>query len=117
MRISSICLSLLIALAFIACGDSDSHTSAVMCASDAAPGTVSVFAPHVGASEGIAFLNGELYVAGGNGVRKIGVDGTATLLADIPGTIGMAAWKGALYVASQSDGTSPFLICSPSNHG
>ncbi|MBI3784171.1 MAG: SMP-30/gluconolactonase/LRE family protein [Deltaproteobacteria bacterium] len=74
------------------------------------------FAPHVGASEGIAFLNGDLYIAGGEGVRKIAADGTATMLAAVPATIGMVAWNGALYAASQSDG-SPFTFCAPSNHG
>jgi hypothetical protein len=104
------------ALGLVGCGGSTARPSPPACRNDTAPGTVSTFAPHVGASEGIAFLNGELYIAGGEGIRKIASDSTATMLAAIPATIGMVAWNGALYAASQSDG-SPFAFCARSNHG
>lgn len=106
----------LLAAAFIGCGDSDGGSSTRTCASNETPGTVSVFAPAVGASEGIAFLAGELYIAGSPGVRRIAADGTATMIAEVPGSVGMAAWQGALYVAGQDEGGTP-AFCAPTNHG
>jgi len=90
---------------------------APVCAGNAAPGTVRVFSAHVGNSEGIAFLNGKLYIAGGDGVRILAADGSATMLAAIPATVGMVAWHGALYVAGGTDGSVPDMFCSPNNHG
>jgi gluconolactonase len=116
-------VSLLFALTLAACGESSmsapagTPTPAVVCASDPAPGTVRVFAPNVGASEGIAFLNGMLYIAGGDGIRVLSPAGTATMLARVPATVGMVAWNGALYAASSSDGTAASTFCAPSNHG
>ncbi len=107
---------LVLALALAACGGSSDDAPAA-CPSGIAPGTVSVFAPNVGASEGIAFLNGKLYIAGGDGIRELSATGAATRLASVPGTIGMVAWHGALYAASQTDGTVEPSFCSPSNHG
>jgi len=92
-------------------------TPAAGCLSSAAPGTVSVFAPHVGASEGIAFLNDKLYIAGGAGIRVLGTDGSSTMLATVPSTVGMVAWNGALYAASGSDGTVAGSFCAATNHG
>jgi gluconolactonase len=115
------CAPLMLAAALAACGESSTsapaQTPAVVCLSSAAPGTVSVFAPQVGASEGIAFLNGKLYIAGGDGIRVLSATGAATMLAGVPQTVGMVAWNDALYVASQSDGTVNGSFCSPSNHG
>jgi hypothetical protein len=110
---------LVLVLALAGCGGTSARvpTQTPVCLSSAAPGTVSVFAPSVGHSEGIAFLNGKLYIAGGDGVRVLGADGSATMLATVPATIGMVAWNGALYAASESDGTVPSTFCSPSNHG
>lgn len=120
---------LVLALALAACGNSTvdvpvnaptstpTTTPVAACVSRAAPGTVSVFAPHVGNSEGIAFLNGKLYIAGGDGIRALGADGTATMLATVPETVGMVAWNGALYAASGSDGTVAGSFCAPTNHG
>ncbi|MFI5366626.1 MAG: SMP-30/gluconolactonase/LRE family protein [Candidatus Binatia bacterium] len=90
---------------------------APVCSSSAAPGTVRVFASQVGHSEGIAFLNGKLYIAGGDGVRVLAADGSASVLATVPGTVGMIAWNGALYAASGTDGTTPDMFCSPTNQG
>lgn len=100
------------------CGDADSNssTSSPQCWNDAAPGTVSTFASGVGPSEGIAFLDGTLYISGGGGVRRLSPDGTATRLGDVPGSIGMVAWKGDLYIASQSVG-GPSVFCGPGNQG
>src|SRR5579862_422056 len=112
---------LVLLLTCAACGESTvnapASTAVPACATDEAPGTVHVFAPHVGASEGIAFLNGRLYIAGGDGVRIVGTDGSATMLAAIPATVGMVAWHDALYVAGGTDGTVPDMFCSPTNHG
>ena len=109
------CLVLVLALA--GCGGTTARTPASVCLSRAAPGTVSVFAPNVGVSEGIAFLDGKLYIAGGDGIRVLGADGSATMFAAVPATVGMVAWKGALYAASGTDGTVPSTFCAPSNHG
>jgi hypothetical protein len=106
---------LLLLLAFTACGETEEKTPAPVCSSSAAPGTVSVFAANVGASEGIAFLGGTLYISGGDGIRVLDQRGNATMLATIPASVGMVAWNGALYAAGQSDPVSMF--CSSSNHG
>jgi gluconolactonase len=115
------CTPLVLTVALAACGESSTTvpapTPAAVCLSSAAPGTVSVFASNAGASEGIAFLNGTLYIAGGDGIRLLSPSGAATLLASVPGTVGMVAWNGALYAASGTDGTVPGSFCSPSNHG
>lgn len=110
---------LLFILVLAGCGDEHAWSGAPQpaCLSNAAPGTVSVFAPNVGPSEGIAFLNGRLYIAGGDGVRVVGADGSATMLAPVPDTVGMVAWHGALYAASDTDGTVPGAFCAPTNHG
>lgn len=100
------------------CGDSDSGSNASpqTCREDALPGTVQTFAAGVGPSEGIAFLDGTLYISGGRGVRRLAPDGTATPLGSVPGSIGMVAWKGDLYIASQSVG-GPSVFCGPGNQG
>jgi len=108
-------------LALGACGESTMNapatSSPAVCLSNAAPGTVTVFAANVGNSEGIAFLNGKLYIAGGDGIRRLGADGSSTMFATVPETVGMVAWNGALYAASGSDGTVPGMFCAASNHG
>jgi sugar lactone lactonase YvrE len=108
---------LVLVLALAGCGGTSTDTPQSVCLSSAAPGTVSVFAPNVGPSEGIAFLNRKLYIAGGDGIRVLGPAGSATMLATVPATVGMVAWNGALYAASGSDGTGPSVFCAPSNHG
>lgn len=97
------------------CNGSSGHGAAT-CDTSTAPGTVSTVATGVGPSEGIAFLDGELYVSGGSGLRHVGTDGVTTPIANVPSSIGMVAWNGALYIASQSDG-SPSGFCAPTNHG
>jgi sugar lactone lactonase YvrE len=119
------CPPIFLLLALAACGESSvtgpgstpEHTPAAVCLSSAAPGTVRVFAPQVGHSEGIAFLNGKLYIAGGDGIRVLAADGSASMLATVPGTVGMVAWNGALYAASGTDGTTPDVFCSATNQG
>lgn len=112
------CWSVLtLGLALAACGESSVLPPAPVCTSNDAPGTATVFAANVGNSEGIAFLNGKLYIAGGEGIRELAADGSATMFAAVPATVGMVAWHGALYAASGSDGTVADAFCSPSNHG
>jgi hypothetical protein len=80
-------------------------------------GDVTVFAPGIGSSEGIAFLNGKLYVSGGQSIREIGTDGKAKTFAMISPTVGMVAWKGALYVAGKTMASSSGAICDPAMNG
>src|SRR5438552_73009 len=118
------CCALLV-LWLAACGESEgnapstapSNTPAPLCSSAAAPGSVRVFAPNVGRSEGIAFLDAKLYIAGGDSIRSIDADGSATTLATVPETVGMVAWHGALYAASGSDGMVAGSFCAATNHG
>ena len=111
----------LFVLPLAACGGSSgnarSNTPVRVCASAAAPGSVRVFAPNAGSSEGIAFLDGKLYIAGGASIRGIDADGSATVLAPVRETVGMVAWHGALYAASGSDGTVAGTFCATTNHG
>lgn len=82
-----------------------------------APGEVSVFAPGIGSTEGIAFLNGKLYVAGGQSVREISTDGKATVVAPLAVSVGVVAWHGALYVAGKPPGERTSGLCDPGNMG
>ncbi len=111
---------LALAAGAVACGSGSSGAADAgqsQCLGTGAPGTVAVFAAGIGASEGIAFLGGRLFVSGGPGIREIKKDGTAQSILKLTPTIGMVAWKDALYVASSSDGTSPSTFCDAGNHG
>lgn len=76
------------------------------CVGDEEPGTVSVFAEGLGATEGIAFSpDGRLFVSRWRDVAELKADGTFEVRAELPRTVGLAWWDDALFVASGDDGT------------
>ena len=72
------------------------------CAESPAAGTVSVLATDfVGGTEGITFSpDGRLFVSNDDRIEELQPDGTRSLLAEVPQSVGLTFWEGALVVAS-----------------
>lgn len=101
-------------LAILACKGADSPTDTGVCAASLPAGTVEVVASGfeveglVG-TEGVVFSpDGRLFVGGtaaqgGGYVAEVQPDGTWSVLAEVPGSVGLAWWQDTLVVASGAE--------------
>jgi sugar lactone lactonase YvrE len=92
---------------------------ALVCPAGPAAGNVTEFAIGLNGTEGIAFTSdGRLFVGSGGKILELNADGSSREHASVPQTVGMAAWNGALYVASGDDGShDPGAFCADSRKG